>query len=275
MHIPSQRVQQEMNSEAASIWYVPANDGAETAILIKAPTPSIKALIAGCSLKFVFGKSGTYLCTGVIISDVPDAPLILSSIQRNLEEHLALLRILQDCTAPLFLFNEMDICVAWANAAFAQSDAAKVLTLAGDASELYAGPFTEDTAHILDCFCVTLNPAASYPNASTIPVEEFKVSVDSWNVHGNYFYGENNFESFTINNPEEGKTFERTIWSALSSVFPNSLFKNSKILNGEKPREFTDIFAFHSYGSFLIEAKDLSVFSAGFQRIQSRRISGI
>ena len=109
-----------------------------------------------------------------------------------------MLRILQDCTAPLFLFNEMDICVAWANAAFAQSDAAKVLTLAGDASELYAGPFTEDTAHILDCFCVTLNPAASYPNASTIPVEEFKVSVDSWNVHRNYFYGENNFESFTL-----------------------------------------------------------------------------
>ncbi|MBQ2888436.1 MAG: hypothetical protein IJE29_05895, partial [Firmicutes bacterium] len=111
MHIPSQRVHQEMISEAASIWYVPANNGAETAILIKAPTPSIKALIAGCSLKLIFGKSGTHLCTGAIISDVPDAPLVLSGIQRNLEEHLALLRILQDCTSPIFLFNEMDVCV--------------------------------------------------------------------------------------------------------------------------------------------------------------------
>ena len=275
MHIPSQRVHQEMISEAASIWYVPANNGAETAILIKAPTPSIKALIAGCSLKLIFGKSGTHLCTGAIISDVPDAPLVLSGIQRNLEEHLALLRILQDCTSPIFLFNEMDVCVAWANATLPQLDAAKVWTFIGDASKLYVGPFTEDTSHTLDCFGISFNSAASYPNASIIPVEEFELSVDSWGVITSYFYGENSFQPLTINNPEEGKTFEGTIWSALSSVFPNSLFKNSKILNGEKPREFTDVFAFHSYGSFLIEAKDLSVFSAGFQRKQSRRISGI
>lgn len=275
MHMPSQRVRQEMISEAASIWYVPANDGAETAILIKAPTPSIKALVAGCSAKLTFGKSGNYLCTGAIIADVPDAPLVFSGIQRNLEEHLALLRILQDRVSPIFLFNEMDVCVAWANATLPELEATKVFTFIGNISELYIGPFTEETSHALDCFCFSFNQVASYSNASIIPTEELKLSVDSWNVITSYFYGENSFEPFTINNPEEGKSFEGSIWSALSSVFPNSLFKNVKILNGEKPREFTDVFAFHSYGSFLIEAKDLSVFSAGFQRKQSRRISGI
>lgn len=275
MHIPSQRVRKEMSSEAASIWYVPANDGAETAILIKAPTPSIKALIAGCSIKLIFGKSCSNLCTGAIIADVPDAPLIISGIQRNLEEHLALLRILQECASPIFLFNEMDVCVAWANATLPKIDATKVFTFIGNVSELYTGSFTEETSHALDCFCFSFNQVASYPNASIIPTEELKLSVDSWNVITSYFYGENSFEPFTINNPEEGKSFEGSIWSALSSVFPNSLFKNAKILNGEKPREFTDVFAFYSYGSFLIEAKDLSVFSAGFQRKQSRRISGI
>ena len=275
MHIPSQRVRQEMISEAASIWYVPANDGAETAILIKAPTPSIKALVAGCSMKLTFGKSGNYLCTGAIIADVPDAPLVFSGIQRNLEEHLALLRILQNRVSPIFLFNEMDVCVAWANATLPELEATKVFAFIENISELYIGPFTKETSHALDCFCFSFNQAASYPNASTIPTAELKLSVDSWNAITSYFYGENTFETFTINNPEEGKNFEGSIWSALSSVFPNSLFKNSKILNGEKPREFTDVFAFHSYGSFLIEAKDLSVFSAGFQRKQSRRISGI
>lgn len=275
MHIPNQRVRQEMISEAASIWYVPANDGAETAILIKAPTPSIKALVAGCSMKLMFGKSGNYLCTGATIADVPDAPLVFGGIQRNLEEHLTLLRILQARVSPIFLFNEMDVCVAWGNATFSELEATKVFTFIGNISELYIGPFTEETSHALDCFCFSFNQVASCPNASIIPTEELKLSVDSWNAIASYFYGENSFEPFTINNPEEGKSFEGTIWSALSSVFPNSLFKNPKILNGEKPREFTDVFAFHAYGSFLIEAKDLSVFSAGFQRKQSRRISGI
>ena len=87
MHIPSQRVRQEMISEAASIWYVPANDRAETAILIKAPTPSIKALVAGCSMKLMFGKSGNYLCTGATIADVPDAPLVFGGIQRMISAY--------------------------------------------------------------------------------------------------------------------------------------------------------------------------------------------
>lgn len=275
MHIPSKRVRQEMISEAASIWYVPANDGTETAILIKSPTPSVKALIAGCSLKLIFGKSGTHLCTGAIISDVPDAPLILSGIQRNLEEHLALLRVLKDCTSPIFLFNEMDVCVAWANAILPPLDAAKVSTFVGEASELYVGPFTEETSHTLDCFEISVDSTSSYSNATKIPTEEFQIAVDSWNIITSYFCDSKSFEPITIDSPEEGKSFERTIWAALSSVFPDSLFKNSKILNGEKTREFTDIFAFHPYGSFLIEAKDISVFSAGFKRKQSRRVSGI
>lgn len=275
MHIPSQRVQQEMISEVASIWYVPANNGAESAVLIKAPTPSIKAIIAGCPFKLIFGKADTHLCTGVTISDIPDAPLILSGIQRNLEEHLALFRILQDCTSPIFLFNEMDVCVAWANATLPELDAAKVSTFIGDPSKLYVGQFTEETSHTLDCFEFSVNSTIGHSNVSKIPIKELQVSVGFWNIITSYFYGENSFEPVMIDRFEEGKSFERTIWAALSPVFPDSLFKNSKILNGEKMREFTDIFAFYPYGSFLIEAKDLSVFSAGFQRRQFRRISGI
>lgn len=56
MHIPSERVLKRMSAEAASIWYVPANDGEETAFLIKAPTPTLKALIMGCSIQLLFGK---------------------------------------------------------------------------------------------------------------------------------------------------------------------------------------------------------------------------
>ena len=54
MHIPSEKVYNKMRSEIASLWYVPANDGDETALIIKAPTPTIKAVILGCPLKLFF-----------------------------------------------------------------------------------------------------------------------------------------------------------------------------------------------------------------------------
>lgn len=59
MHIPSERVYNKMRAEAASIWYVPANDSKETAFIIKAPTPTLKALIAGCPIQLLFGKKAT------------------------------------------------------------------------------------------------------------------------------------------------------------------------------------------------------------------------
>ena len=64
----------------------------------------------------------------------------------------------------------------------------------------------------------------------------------------------------------EGATFENTIWGALESVFPNTLYKSPRIQHGEKTREFTDVFAYHEYGSFIIKAKDLSVIQAGYKK---------
>jgi hypothetical protein len=43
---------------------------------------------------------------------------------------------------------------------------------------------------------------------------------------------------------------------------------------GEKTRELTDVLAYHEYGSFFIEAKDLSIFQSGFHREQVRRTKG-
>ena len=61
MHIPSERIYSQMRAEVASIWYVPANDGEEVSLLIKAPTPTLKALIMGCPIHLLFGKKDTYL----------------------------------------------------------------------------------------------------------------------------------------------------------------------------------------------------------------------
>src|SRR5690606_5923229 len=81
--------------------------------------------------------------------------------------------------------------------------------------------------------------------------------------------------TITIDEQNEGEIFERAIWASLESVFPLTLHKSAQVKIGEKLREFTDVLAYHEYGSFLIEAKDLSVIRAGYERDQQRRTKGV
>ncbi len=275
MHIPSTRVYNEMRSEEASLWYVPANGGKELALLIKAPTSSIKALIAGCPLKLVFGKKDTYLCTGVKILDMPDAPVIISGVQRESEEHGSLIRALKERKLPIFLFNEMDICLAWTNVDLAEKDAYSVLDYLGEESQLYVGPFTNEASYALDCFCFSMDNTNMYPNANIIPIIEITTVLEQWRTTHNYFVGIRGHHNITIDDQDEGAMFERTIWASLESVFPMSLHKSPQVMIGTKMRELTDVFSSYTYGSFLIEAKDLSVLNAGYHRNQERRTSGV
>lgn len=275
MHIPSERVYQEMQSEAASLWVVPANAGAEIAFLVKAPTSAIKALIAGCSLDFLLGKIGDCLCHGVRIKDSPDAPLLISGAVRIEEEHLAIDRLIQDKRAALFLFNEMDVCLAWTNLKFNDLEAEAAANLIGDHKSLYEGPFDKSCSHALDCFCFSTDVTQRYPNASMVPLVTIRFILEPWRTNANHFVGVRESHVVNMGDLEEGEIAERAIWASLESVFPLTLYKSPQVEIGKKARELTDVLSFHEYGCFLIESKDFSVLRSGYQRSQDRRISGV
>ena len=264
-----------MMNTAASIWYVPANGGEGFSILIKAPTPVLKALVSGCGFKLTFGKYQSLLCIGTIIKDVPDAPFVVSNIQREWDEHDALAHILNSCQAPLFLFDEMDRCVAWTDISFSKQSAQDAFKLIGEVSSLYHGSSPDIADKALDCFGYSQNPMQKHSGAVEIPCAEIVPQMSAWSTAAHYFYHASLSQPLLFNNPNEGSLLESTVWTSLSSVFPDSLFQNPSIVNGQKKREFTDVFAVYPYGSFLIETKSLSVFSSGFQREHSRRITGI
>jgi len=275
MHIPSERVYREMNSEVASLWYLPANGGDELAFLIKAPTSSIKALIAGCSLRLFFGKKNSYLCVGVQISDIPSSPIFISKIQTETEEHDALFRALKKKNIPLFLFSEMDKCLAWNNLELTKRDAHDTLNYIGEKSELYTGSFTSEMSHALDCFGYSSDSTNTRSSAHSMPVCRIRPHLGEWSIIHGHFYSNHHLYAITINEKNEGETFERVIWASLTSVFPSTLYKSPQIKIGTKVRELTDVFAFYPYGSFIIEAKDLSVLNVGYHRDQARRTTGV
>ncbi|GAB6069941.1 hypothetical protein JCM30760_10380 [Thiomicrorhabdus hydrogeniphila] len=272
MHIPSERVYNEMRSEEASLWVVPANGGEEIAILVKAPTPSVKALIENCGTELIFGLHGHYMCLGIRIFDIPESPLFISGVVRHNEEHRAILKILEDKVSPIFLFNEMDICLAWSNIAIGSEE---VLNFIGDIENLYVGDFDEHCSHVLDCFCYSTDNTQTYSNALEIPFINIKLSIEPWRSNNNHFYSVRESHAVLISDRDEGEVFERAIWASLESVFPLTLYKSPEVKIGDKTRELTDVLAFHQYGSFLIEAKDLSVLKAGAGRSLDRRTKGV
>lgn len=275
MHIPSERVYNKMRSETASLWYVPANDGEETAFIIKAPTPTIKALISGCPMQLFFGKRDCYLCIGVQIEDVPGTPLFISGVQIEAEEHNALIQSIKQRVFPIFLFNEMDICFASSSVRIIEEEAFGLLNFIKDETGLYVGPFNEKASETLDCFAVSVDKRSIYPDAQDIPVVRISPEINEWEAHEIYFIGNDSFHKVNISDKMEGKNFENTIWGALESVFPTTLCKSPQVRNGQKVRELTDVFAYYEYGSFLIEAKDLSVIQAGYNKYESKRLAGI
>lgn len=273
MHIPSEQVYNEMRSSDCGIWYVPANGGTELALLIKAPTPCIKALMAGCRLELIFGKFENYLCVGVIIYDIPDAPITIPKLQHRVEEHATLMSTLNERKIPLFLFGEMDTCLAESTVVISEAEASTTLNLLGAESNLYVGERPDIESHILDCFCYTYDKQCQYPNAHEIPVATVVAQCGKWSTINHFYYGTSDTENIIINDKNEGEMLEKIVWSTLISVFPDDLYHSPR--NKEARCELTDVLAAYSYGSFLIETKDVSVFKSGCNRNQNRRISGV
>jgi hypothetical protein len=275
MHLPNERIYREMRSEEGGAWFVPANNGKETAVLIKAPTTTLKALLSGSALSFVFGSRDGYLCSGVRIYDVPEAPLLLCRVQRHEEQHAALRKIATDGNVPVFLYNEMDVCVAWSDGKLAENKNPSFPEFLNCPQEFYVGEFIESHNTFLDSFCAIMDPTLQESNFTDFRTLEISVEHGPWTSNIVHFVGEHDAHSIILDDRDEGAVLEKAVWASLESVFSNNLHKSPQVHYGETHRELTDVMAHHQYGTFLIEAKDLSVFSAGTDRTRTRRLLGI
>lgn len=272
MHIPSARVHKEMLSEEAGTWIVPAVGNGDTAILIKAPSSTLKALVSGARLAFVFGVKDGYLCCGTRIFDVPDAPLLLCSVQRHVEEHEALARIAKSGTTPIFLYNELDVCVAWSDGAIEFDEKTALQDFASDPTRFYSGPMTPGLDSILDRFESVLELGTTSDN--TLEIIEVSLGHGPWVASIISFTGVLQHQTVVLTDQNEGSVLEKITWASLESVFPLTLCHSPQVRIGKKPRELTDVLAFYEYGTFFFESKDLSVIQAGIGRGRERRLKG-
>lgn len=272
-----ERIYQELVHENASIWYVADNYGAK--IMIKAPSSTIRAIINGCKVIFLFGRDAQagkiYFHTGVKIYDDMVNFLLITGTHRFVQEHEALKAIMQKSTTVIELYNELSVCVAIAYVSFNENDRENILKMLGNTKELYSGDFAKEVISSLDSFDYTLDKSRDYLNAREIDTLLVEGHFSEWKIMKSTFIGLNEVNEIHMDDKNEGGTFEKQIWVSLESLFNYNLYKNPKIKNKTGERELTDILAFYDKGIFLIESKALAVISLTNEKSMDKKVANI
>lgn len=274
----AERIVKELLHEQASLWYISDQYGSK--VMIKTTSVTIKAIMKGCNIEFLFGKDKKHkpaiFHTGIRIYDDPVHYLTITGTQRFKDEHFSLEKIMNLSNVYIHFHNELNICVAIAFLSFEIKDQLKVLNLLGNIDKLYIGDFDSATSKSLDCFGYSLRIKGKTEDIYEIETLNIEGHLSNWETMENYFIGLNEKNKIIVNDNNEGDVLEKQIWVSLESLFDDQLFRNPTILNGDNTsRELTDVFAFSDYGIFLIESKTMSVPEFEMNRTMDRKVIGL
>ncbi|MGG6268552.1 hypothetical protein ACQ4M3_29340 [Leptolyngbya sp. AN03gr2] len=279
MHIPSEEIYREIFHESAGIWFVRSVGTDSHAILLKAPTNVLKAIMAGCTVKVSFTVDQSayppILTSCVQIYDGKDAPFMVFGSHINQAEHSALPEILNRRSTPLFLYDELIRNVAWAETSWGNAvDRVSQLILSFES--FYAGVSTKDVQSALDNLQSSLVPN-SVAQAALLNSEQVELTSASFNTIDVYVYGVNDkIQMFNALSEDEGGGLEQSTWQLLESLFIDQIYRSPQVLSDNgKIRELTDIFCFTNQGIFLFETKVSSVLNTSLERSTERRAKNI
>jgi hypothetical protein len=272
-----ERINKEIVAEDASIWYI--SDDYGSMIAVKLPSNVLKSVINGCPVDFLFGKDfrgeNIYFHTGIRIHDDPVHFISIIGTHRFHEEHEALGLIMKQPEIQIVLYNEFSVCVASGIVNISLSDRNKVVKFQGAPTELYSGDFDAVAISSLDCFDFSLDNKRPFKDVYEIELLLVKGTFSQWKFVDVHFVGLNEANLVSVNDSDEGGSFEKQIWASLENIFHFDLYKNSTIGSGKKKREFIDILAFHKLGIILIESKALSVIAVDRNKSMAKKVSSL
>jgi hypothetical protein len=274
----AERIYKELCHERAAIWYISDKLGAK--VMVKAPSPSIKAVVKGCKVEFLFGKdekiSPPIFHIGLRIYDDPINYQVLTCAQRFQYEHLAIAKIMHLGAVQIQFYNELNTCQAFGTLQLTEKDRHDVHASLGNPKKLHCGDFDARLTQSLDNFQFSLGFDYDYPNPPVrigILIAEGRIT-DLQVVQNTYFDTGRKLD-ISLNEENEGEVLEKEIFLTLGSIFGNDIHHKPQVSHKGNLRELTDIIAYSEYGIFLIEAKALGIINASEGRTMERKVLGL
>lgn len=274
----AERIYQELRHEQASVWYI--NDEFGAKIMIKLPSSTVKAIIKGCRVEFIFGKddkSGVPVFhTGLIVYDDEVHYLTIVGPSRFIDEHESLSAIMNRSFTAIHFHDELNACVVTAEVTFTIKDQLKVLNLLGNTDNLYVGDFTQKISDSLNCFEYSVNPTKRYESeiysVTTVFIEPV---FRNWAPFTNTFIGTKAVNTFLIDDADEGTMLEKQIFTVLDHLFKDKLYKSPQVIKGLNKRELTDVLGLSAHGDFLIETKALGIDHRYADKSMDKKVRGL
>ncbi len=279
MHLPAQEVLAEMQPEGGGLWFVPAHGTDTHAILVKASSSVIKAVIRGSSLEFLVGVSEVngkrYLATAVRVHDDPESPVTYFRIQKNTAQHVAILEILARKSTPLFFFDELCRSVAWAECLPDSTASAQALKTIQNSCALYTGTLNEHCDSVLDAMQTVIDPASIDYQVPLIDFTWVPIKLEELHFIDILAVSTIETHAYRADQPDEGGGQEVNAWHLLESLFPMGIVRSPQVMEGNKERELIDILCYYTHdqlsGLFLVESKALSILSVDPRQSMERK----
>jgi hypothetical protein len=231
-------------------------DGYEPVLLIKGSTLLLKYVVLGAALSLKITRVADRLVYGVEVADDPEHPAFVWSVIEGERERDSLRTMAQRGSCRVFLFNELAMNVAWADASISISAPALDRCLHGITVEPIALDLIEpELSRRLDArsglagnspdgFVVDLSPVIEWtPLRNTLITSRAASSV------------------LNLFDDDEGRQQERLALWLTDNLLPSGAHASPSVPKGKGSKELTDVLLTYQHGAFLIESKVLSILS--------------
>jgi len=230
-------------------------DGHEPTLLIKVTNLLLKFVVAGVQMKLIFAPlPDRRLLYALKIMDDENHPAIVWSILERKEEELAIEGFSRGEPLQLFLFNELAVCVAWAEAKLAPIPAdLRALLKSYEWGAVEHSHMADTAGAIFDQVHITGQPPPGGAISEIPAIPVWKTFLNS------YITNQAGASRLELLDPDEGGQQEELVIWLTDNLQTRGAIRSPQIPKGSGTRELTDILLTHHYGSILFESKALGI----------------
>lgn len=254
VYAPSHDVFKEMTVTQMGLWIDRCGRrGRDITLVLKCPTHVCKSLRNGSPVQLLLadipGRYASVRCLGFQIEDRIGKPLTTFCACRTRDEQQLLVRAFQRKELPLFIFDEIERCVANCIAVFDPEGRDAVNAALIEWPSPYAGRFCSVVELALDKFNLMLEDAfRSDGLGGAITVD---CSLSEWNLTSIYGIGSGDFRL----DGDDGGGLEQTTHQLLESLFKEDAFRSPNLQQTNGKRELIDSLLIGDHVICLVESK--------------------
>ena len=260
MHFLSKRNRDEFLATPELVRFTLANgkDGPEPTLLVKTSTLTLKYLISLKKFRVgMFRVGENWIGYGLLLEDDVSHPATIWSLLEYPDELQGILGLTENSKCAIFLFNELALNVAWAEAEIDLS-ASKFRNFL-NSSELH--PVCDSSDHLAEVgMGIELLRDMELKVQGAGMLVSSKV-VEWYPITNHYLTNRVEDSKISILDTDEGRQQEELAHWLTDNLHPLGAVRSPQIHEEAKIRELSDILLSYENGCFLIESKTLGIWA--------------